>query len=62
MPVQVVCGTRGREAMTAICRGIAEHAGQGSLVTLEKATHALTATHAEAVADLIAALADRAGA
>jgi pimeloyl-ACP methyl ester carboxylesterase len=61
MPVQVVCGTRGPEAMTRICRGIAAHAPQGSLVTLEKATHALTATHADAVADLIAALAARDG-
>jgi pimeloyl-ACP methyl ester carboxylesterase len=61
MPVQVVCGTRSPEAMTRICRGIASHAPQGSLVTLEKATHALTATHVEAVADLIAALAARDG-
>jgi pimeloyl-ACP methyl ester carboxylesterase len=62
MPVLVVCGTRGPDAMPRICRGIATHAAQGSLVTLDKATHALTATHVEAVADLIAALADRAGA
>ena len=61
MPVQVVCGTRSPEAMIRICRGIASHAPQGSLVTLEKATHALTATHVEAVADLIAALAARDG-
>jgi len=61
MPVLVVCGTRGPEAMTRICRGIASHAAQGSLVTLEKATHALTATHVDAVAGLIAALAERAG-
>lgn len=61
MPVQVVCGTRSPEAMTRICRGIASHAPQGSLVTLEKATHALTATHVDAVADLIAALAARDG-
>jgi len=61
MPVQVVCGTRGPEAMTRICQGIAAHAPQGSLVTLEKATHALTTTHADAVADLIAALAARNG-
>jgi len=62
MPVLVVCGTRGPEAMPRICRGIATRAAQGSLVTLDKATHALTVTHVEAVADLIAALADRVGA
>lgn len=62
MPVLVVCGTRGPAAMPRICQGIATHAAQGSLVTLDKATHALTATHVDAVADLIAALADRAGA
>lgn len=61
MPVQVVCGTRGPEAMACICRGIAAHAARGSLVTLDKATHALTATHVDAVADLIAALAARDG-
>lgn len=61
MPVQVVCGTRGPEAMTRICRGIAAQAPLGSLVTLEKATHALTTTHVDAVADLIAALAARPG-
>jgi pimeloyl-ACP methyl ester carboxylesterase len=61
MPVQVVCGTRSPDAMTRICRGIASHAPQGSLVTLEKATHALTTTHVDAVADLLAALAARDG-
>jgi pimeloyl-ACP methyl ester carboxylesterase len=61
MPVQVVCGTRGPEAMTRICQGISTHAARGSLVTLEKATHALTTTHVDAVADLIAALAERDG-
>ena len=61
MPVLVVCGTRGPAAMPRICRGIATHAAQGSLVTLDKATHALTATHVDAVADLIAALAERVG-
>ena len=61
MPVQVVCGTRGPEAMTRICRGIATHAPLGSLVTLERASHALTATHVDAVADLIASLAARHG-
>lgn len=61
MPVLVVCGTRGPTAMPRICQGIAAHAAQGSLVTLDKATHALTATHVDAVADLIAALAERAG-
>jgi pimeloyl-ACP methyl ester carboxylesterase len=61
MPVLVVCGTRGPAAMPRICQGIATLAAQGSLVTLEKATHALTATHVDTVADLIAALADRAG-
>ena len=61
MPVLVVCGTRSPEAMTRICRAIASHAPQGSLVTLEQATHALTATHVDAVADQIAALAARDG-
>ena len=62
VPVLVVCGSRSPAAMRRICAHIAAHAAQGSLVTLDDATHAMTATHAEAVAGLIDDLADRAGA
>jgi pimeloyl-ACP methyl ester carboxylesterase len=59
MPVLLVHGTRSPEVMARICRAIASHVGQGSLVPLEGATHAMTAIHADRVADLIGELAER---
>jgi pimeloyl-ACP methyl ester carboxylesterase len=60
VPVLVVLGDRSSAVMAAICEGIAAGVARGSLVRLERANHALTTTHADAVADLIADLADRA--
>ena len=59
MPVLLVLGDRSPGLMAKICEGIAATVPQGSLVRLAKANHALTTTHADAVADLIAGLADR---
>jgi pimeloyl-ACP methyl ester carboxylesterase len=61
MPVLVVRGSRSPTMMAKICEGIASHVTEGSLVTLDDATHAMTATHAQAVAGLIADLAERSG-
>ena len=60
MPVLVVLGDRSPAVMATICEGIASTAGRGSLSRLAGANHALITTHADAVADLIADLADRA--
>ena len=59
MPVLVVLGDRSPAVMTTICEGIASTAARGSLARLAGANHALITTHAAAVADLIADLADR---
>ncbi len=59
IPVLVVCGGRSPDVMRKICAGIAAHARYGSLIAIEKADHALTATHVDQVAGLIAGLADR---
>lgn len=58
MPVLVVLGQQSPAVMTRICEGLAGAVPRGSLVRLERANHALTTTHADAVADLIAELAD----
>jgi hypothetical protein len=44
--------------MRKICEALASTVRRGSLVRLDNATHALTTTHADAVAGLIAKLAD----
>jgi pimeloyl-ACP methyl ester carboxylesterase len=62
MPVLVVRGSRSPGMMQSICAHIGSHAAQGSLVTLDGATHAMTATHTEAVALLISDLAGGSGA
>jgi len=62
MPVLVVCGSLSPGMMQSICAHIASQSARGSLVTLDGATHAMTTTHAEAVAGLIGDLADRSGA
>lgn len=60
VPVLVVCGAGSPEVTRKICAGISSQAPRGSLVTLEKANHAMPTTHADAVAALIADLAETA--
>jgi pimeloyl-ACP methyl ester carboxylesterase len=59
VPVLAVYGGNSPEVTGRIARAIATHAPQGRLVALDGADHALTTTHPAAVADLIAAHADR---
>jgi len=59
MSIRLVVGARSPEITLRIARALVSLAPHGSLVMLEGADHALTTTHAEAVADLIAALAER---
>jgi pimeloyl-ACP methyl ester carboxylesterase len=58
MPVLCAYGTRSPAVMARIVSAIASQAPRGIIKTLEQATHAMTTTHAEAVAALIAELAD----
>ena len=60
MPVWVVYGGNSPEVSYKIASTLAAIAGKGSLVKVDGATHALTATHSGEVAQLIAALADEA--
>jgi len=61
MPVLCVLGTRSPAMMGKIVEAIASHAPRGIIKRLEKANHAMTTTHATAVATLIAELADGSG-
>lgn len=54
MPVEVVVGERSPEVTHRIARLIAEQVPHGSCRSLASATHALTTTHADAVAAAIA--------
>jgi pimeloyl-ACP methyl ester carboxylesterase len=58
MPVLCAYGSRSPEMMVRIVQAIASHAPRGIIKKLEKANHAMTTTHAEAVASMIAELAD----
>ena len=58
MPVLCVHGSRSPAMMGKIVEAIASHAPRGIIKTLENANHAMTTTHADAVAALIAELAD----
>ena len=58
MPVLCVHGSRSPAMMVKIVETIASLAPRGIIKKLEKANHAMTTTHAEAVATLIAELAD----
>jgi len=58
MPVLCVLGSRSPAMMGKIVEAIASHAPRGIIKKLEKANHAMTTTHAEAVAALISELAD----
>jgi len=60
MPVWVVYGGNSPDVSYKIASTLAAIAGKGSLVKVDGATHALTATHSGEVAQLIAALADEA--
>ena len=53
MPLVTVVGGRSPDVTGKIARAIVGHAPRASLVTLDTATHALTTTHAEAVAQAI---------
>lgn len=58
VPVLVVCGGRSPEVMRRICAAVASHAGRGHLAMLDEANHAMTTTHVDPVAGLLADLAD----
>ena len=58
MPVWVVYGSNSPDVSYKIASTLAAIARKGSLVKVDGATHALTATHSGEVAQLIAALAD----
>jgi pimeloyl-ACP methyl ester carboxylesterase len=57
MPVATVVGNRSPDIMHRIARALAERLPYGSVTVLQKANHALTTTHADAVAEAIASLA-----
>ena len=57
IPVTMLVGGRSPAVTHKIAQAIAAHAPKGSVVTLDTATHAMTTTHAEAVAHALAALA-----
>ena len=56
MPLVVVVGARSPDTTYRIAQAIAEHAPMGSVVKLDGANHALTTTHADAVAEAIASI------
>lgn len=58
VPVAIVVGDRSPEITHRIARALAERLPHGFVTRLEKATHALTTTHADAVADAIASVAN----
>lgn len=58
MPVVVAVGDRSPDVTQRIARVIVDNVASGSLLKLEKANHALTTTHVEAVAQIIAGVAN----
>jgi len=54
IPVVTIVGDRSPDITHRIARVIAEHLPSGSVTKLEKANHALTTTHVDAVAQIIA--------
>jgi pimeloyl-ACP methyl ester carboxylesterase len=56
MPVVTVVGDRSPDITHRIARAIAAHAPRASVMVLEKANHALTTTHVDAVAQAIAGI------
>jgi len=63
LKMRVLCayGSRSPAVMVKIVEAIASHVHRGIIKRLDQADHAMTATHPEAVAALIAELADRSG-
>jgi pimeloyl-ACP methyl ester carboxylesterase len=59
MPLVTVVGGCSPDITGKIARAIVTHAPRASLLTLDTATHALTTTHAEAVAQAIGEIAGR---
>jgi pimeloyl-ACP methyl ester carboxylesterase len=59
MPVLVAYGSGSPDVMARIVQAIVSHVPRGDLRKVEKANHALTSTHPDAVAALITELADR---
>lgn len=59
MPTVVAYGARSPQAMVKIVRAIVAHVPGARLERVEGANHALTTTHADAVAAMIAGLAER---
>ena len=59
MPTLVAYGARSPQTMVKIVRAIATHVPGARLERVEGANHALTTTHADAVAAMIAGLAER---
>ena len=57
MPIVTVVGDRSPDITHRIAGAIAAHAPRASVMTLAKANHALTTTHVEAVAEVIAGIA-----
>lgn len=57
MPIVTVVGDRSPDITHRIARAIAAHAPRGSVMTLAKASRALTTTHLEAVAQAVAGIA-----
>jgi pimeloyl-ACP methyl ester carboxylesterase len=58
MPVRVVYGSKSPDVSYRVGSTLADLAPMGSLVKVDGATHALTATHSGEIAQLIAALAE----
>lgn len=59
MPVLTVVGDRSPETTRRIARVLTRCVPHGSLATLAGADHALTTTHADAVAEAISSVAPR---
>ena len=57
MPVVIVVGDRSPDVTHRIARRVAEQLPRGSVEILSGANHALTTTHAEAVAEFVASAA-----
>jgi pimeloyl-ACP methyl ester carboxylesterase len=60
VPILAVCGSRSPAVTRQIAKAIAAHAPMGSFASLEDADHALTTTHADAVAEAISNAAENA--
>jgi pimeloyl-ACP methyl ester carboxylesterase len=56
MPVRVLLGERSPEVTGRIARALAARVANGSVISLPAATHAMTTTHAEAVAEVLSSL------